>query len=81
MSEGGQEGCDGVTAGDVMALETGVAPFVMIVEGPEAGGPIDPKYGRRIYFRWLAHMDSSKESLRDWIWESMLSNAAWVKIA
>ena len=69
-----------VAAGDIMALDTIIAAFVMLIEGPEDGFR-DPKHGARIFFRWIAHPDASKETTREWIWENTLQEAAWLKVA
>ncbi len=69
-----------VCAGDIMALDTIIAPFVILVEGPEDDFR-DPKHGARIFFRWLAHLDASKETTREWIWENTLQESAWLKVA
>jgi len=69
-----------VQPGDIMALDTTIAAFVMLVEGAEDGF-CDPKHGARVYFRWLAHPDAAKETTREWIWENTLQESAWLKVA
>ncbi len=70
-----------IAAGDILALDTIVAPFVMLVEGTDDDFTHPAGYGTRVWFRWLAHPDASKETTRECIWESQLQDSAWLKVA
>ncbi len=74
-----QEAIFVVAAGDIMALDSVIVPFVILVEEYE-GIISDPTYGARVYFRWLAHPDATNITKRDWIWEKSLRDAAWLKV-
>lgn len=86
MIAGSPASCDvvsvehGVEAGDVMAMNTVVLPFVLLVMAKDEDP--DPMYGAKVYFRWLAHPEADKITACEWMWESSLrSKQVWQKVA
>jgi hypothetical protein len=69
-----------IEAGDVMAMNTVVLPFVLLVMAKDEEP--DPTYGAKVYFRWLAHPEAEKITACEWMWEkSLRSMEVWQKVA